>query len=182
MKLIISIIAVIVSVVTFLFSALVTFRGEQREKKQATLDALNILQEQVFDNINTYTFGEIKDIADKWSESIANKNQYVNSGQGTVTDFWNLHHEFDSSIDEYRKISGYLARIEHFSLGVNTGIYDDKTTERAATTYFVMLYKKMMPVLSVKNGGNTDSDNIKNEYHSEFASLVARIQKIENHN
>lgn len=45
---------------------MVTYRGEQREKKQATLDALNVLQEQVFDNLNTYTFGEIKNIALQW--------------------------------------------------------------------------------------------------------------------
>lgn len=59
MELIISIIAVLVSGATFLFTIMVTYRGEQREKKQATLDALNVLQEKVFDNINTYTFGEI---------------------------------------------------------------------------------------------------------------------------
>lgn len=34
-----SIVAVIVSIATFLFSVMVTYRGEQREKKQATLDA-----------------------------------------------------------------------------------------------------------------------------------------------
>ena len=61
MELGISITAVIVSLATFLFTVLVTYRGEQREKKQATLDALNVLQEQVFDNLNTYTFGEIRE-------------------------------------------------------------------------------------------------------------------------
>lgn len=60
MELTMSIAAVIVAVATFFFSVMVTYRGEQREKKQATLDALNVLQEQVFDNLNVYTFGEIK--------------------------------------------------------------------------------------------------------------------------
>ena len=46
MELTISILAFIVSFATFLFSVLVTYMGEQREKKEATLDALNILQEQ----------------------------------------------------------------------------------------------------------------------------------------
>jgi len=43
MELIISILAFIVSFATFLFTVLVTYRGEQREKKQATLDVLNLL-------------------------------------------------------------------------------------------------------------------------------------------
>lgn len=45
MELIISVLAFIVSFAIFLFTVLVTYRGEQREKKQATLDALNVLQE-----------------------------------------------------------------------------------------------------------------------------------------
>ena len=44
MEVLISIIAVLVSFATFLFTVLVTYRGEQREKKQATLDALNVLK------------------------------------------------------------------------------------------------------------------------------------------
>lgn len=179
MEIVISIIAVLVSGATFLFTVMVTYHGEQREKKQATLDALNVLQEQVFDNLNTYTFGDIKEIAKQWSVSITEKNKYVREMQGTAEDFWNTHHEYDVAVNEYRKISGYLARMEHFALGVNTGIYDAKVTERAATTYFVMLYKKMLPILSVKNGGKPDDIEVKNEFHTEFATLVNRIQKIE---
>lgn len=43
MELTVSILAFVVSFATFLFTARVTYRGEQREKKQATLDALNVL-------------------------------------------------------------------------------------------------------------------------------------------
>lgn len=177
MELILSITAVIVSFATFLFTVIVTYCGEQREKKQATLEALNVLQEQVFDNINQYTFNKIKDVADKWQKSLAARDDFVKSKQGIDTDFWEQNHEFDQVIDEYKKISGYLARIEHFSLGVNTGIYDVKVTERAATTYFVVLYKKLMPVLAVKNGGNAKDKDIKNDYHNEFLTLVKSIEE-----
>lgn len=179
MEVLISIIAVLVSFATFLFTVLVTYRGEQREKKQATLDALNVLQEQVFDNLNQYTFGEIRNIAVQWQSSIKEKNAFINNKEGTVEEFWDTHQEYDSIVDEYRKLSGYLARIEHFALGVNTGIYDAEVTERAATTYFVMLYKKMMPILSVKNNGTLAESKVKNEYHIEFSTLVKRLQKME---
>lgn len=179
MELTISSLAFIVSFATFLFTVLVTYRGERREKKQATLDAINVLQEQVFDNLNTYTFGEIRDIAEKWSESIEAKNKYIENNEGTAEEFWESHHEYDAVVKEYRKISGYLARIEHFALGVNTGIYDAKVTERAATTYFVMLFNKMMPILSVKNGGATRDTELNNTFHTEFSTLVERIRTIE---
>ena len=179
MELIISVLAFIVSFATFLFTVLVTYRGEQREKKQATLDALKVLQEQVFDNLNTYTFGEIRDVAEQWSASIEAKNKFVESKEGTAEDFWESHHEYDSVVDEYRKISGYLARIEHFALGVNTGIYDAEVTERAATTYFVMLFSKMKPILSVKNGGSARDVELRNSFHTEFSTLVERIRRIE---
>ena len=70
MELTISILAFIVSFATFFFTVLVTYRGGQREKKQATLDALNILQEQVFDNLNMYTFAEVRNVATQWQLSI----------------------------------------------------------------------------------------------------------------
>ncbi len=140
---------------------------------------LNVLQEQVFDNLNQYTFNEVKNIADKWQQSILARDDFVKSEQGTAADFWEQHHEYDQEIDEYKKISGYLARIEHFSLGVNTGIYDVMVTERAATTYFVMLYKKLLPVLAVKSGGSAKDKEINTNYHNEFSTLVKGIQSIE---
>lgn len=182
MELTISILAFFVSFATFLFTVLVTYRGEQREKKQATLDALNLLQEQVFDNLNTYTFGEIRDVAEQWSIAIEAKNKYVENKEGSAEEFWESHHEYDSAVDEYRKISGYLARIEHFELGVNTGIYDAKVTERAATTYFVMLYSKLIPILAVKNGGRARDTDLNNFFHTEFSTLVDRIRTLEKNN
>lgn len=177
MELIISIIAVIISFVTFLYTVLVEYRGEQREKKQSTLEALNLLQEQVFDKLNEYTFAEIKDISDKWNESAEEKRKFVTAKKGTATEFWNTHHEYDNTINEYRVLSGYLARIEHFSLGVNTGIYDVKVTERAATSDLTMLYKKLEPLILTKNNSNNSS--YENKYHKEFGKLVTALTKLE---
>lgn len=177
MELTISIIAVIISFVTFLYSVLVEYRGEQRAKKQATLEALNLLQKQVFDKLNEYTFAEIRDISDKWNESAEEKRKFVTAKKGTAIDFWNSHHEYDNAVNEYRVLSGYLARIEHFALGVNTGIYDVEVTERAATSYFTMLYKKLEPLIMTKNNSNNSS--CENKYHKEFMSLVASLKKYE---
>ena len=61
----------------------------------------------------------------------------------------------------------------------DTGIYDAKVTERAATTYFVMLFKKLQPILVVKNGGSVRDTELKNSFHTEFLTLVERIKTIE---
>ena len=92
-----SIIALVISVISGGFALYTFIWTARRDRKQATLDAYNTLQEQALDHLNDYTSTEIKRI-------IEEKNK-----------------------DEYRELSRCLARIEHFSVGVNTGIYD-KTT------------------------------------------------------
>ena len=72
-------------------------------------------------------------------------------------------------------VSGYLARIEHFALGVNTGIYDVETAERAATSYLTMLYRvKLKPIIQEKHSGPGDT-----EYYAEFRKLVQNMEKLE---
>lgn len=185
MELMISIIAVVVSVVTFLFSVLIEYRGEQREKKQATLDAINILQEQVFDNINKYKRGDFKFIAQQYYEANEARDAYCKENNVSKNEFWKTHHEYDDVISEYNKISVYMARIEHFSLGVNTGIYDVKVTERATTKYFRVLYDKLKPILDVKKNlaakyNKNPGENSKKSDYEEFEKFIGWFKKIEN--
>lgn len=168
MELVISIIAIIISFVSILVSVVIYRKGVEREQRQATLDAFNILQEQVFDNLNQYTFAEIKDICSNWKKAIEdNRNKKVLTEEEKE--------QQEKCLSEYRKLSGYLARIEHFALGVNTDIYDTEIAERAATSYFVMLYRgKLKPLIEVKHSGKSDT-----EYYAEFRKLVERIEQIE---
>lgn len=168
MELILSIIAIVVSFASIIVSIAIYIVGVKREKKQATLDAVNVLQEQVFDNLNLYTLADIENICTRWkTETRRRKTTIEKMTEDELA-------ERNECIREYRILSGYLARIEHFALGVNTGIYDAKTAERAATTYLVMLYRqKLKPLMDVKqNNSNT-------EYYAEFRKLVERIEKIE---
>lgn len=173
MELIISIIAIAISFVSIIVSVVIYQKGVQREKKQATLDAFNVLQEQVFDYLNQYTYAQIREVCDEWRQAIAdNKNKH----NGQVV---NLTEEQQNNrnqcFNEYRILSGYLARIEHFALGVNTGIYDAKIAERAGTSYLVMLYRgKLKPLIETKHSGDSNT-----EYYAEFRKLVEKIEKIE---
>ena len=82
--LILSVFSIICSVFAFGFSVRTHRESVAHDRKQATLDAYNQLQEQVLDNLYSYKPSYIKEVAkDKYSE-------------------------------EYKIISTYIASIEHF--------------------------------------------------------------------
>ena len=128
-----SILAIIISAFTFLFS-FYTFRWTaRRDRKQATLDAYNTLQNEAFDKLNPLMPSEIQEI---------------------------MKH---TTSKEYNEVSGYIARIEHFCVGVNQEIYDRKTVYELAHGYFdgKKLRSRMEPVIDQKNQG-ADKDYYEN--------------------
>ena len=168
MGLAISIMAIVLSLASIVVSVVIYHKGVKREQKQATLDAINVLQVQVFDNLNQYRLSDIREIADAWA-------RLVGSRKGAEAGRVELTAEDERLIDEYKVVSGYLARIEHFALGVNTGIYDVETAERAATSYLTMLYRvKLKPIIQEKHSGPGDT-----EYYAEFRKLVQNMEKLE---
>ena len=56
-------------------------------------------------------------------------------------------------------------------------ISDVKVTERAATSYLTMLYKKLEPLILTKNNSNNSS--YENKYHKDFGKLVTALTKLE---
>ena len=157
MELYISLAAMIISLIAVIVSVAIYLLGIQRDKKQDTLDSFNLLQEQVFDKLNLITYSEITNICKKVDN-------------GSIDDETN---------SKYYELLGYLARLEHFSLGVNTGIYDAKTAERAGTAFLVSLRKKLLPVIELQEKrGNRNSDK-RIEYYKEFRMLTERVAKYE---
>ena len=156
-----SILMVVVSFAAMLLSGFTYERSVRRGRKQATLDAFNLLQQQAFDPLNGYTPGEIETICRTVSEI-----------------WWGERKSNEADLARFLKLSGYAARIEHFALGVNTGIYDVRIAERAGTTYWSLLYdKKLRPLIEVKNrkaGGR--------EYYIEFYEMMKKIKRLEKKN
>ena len=120
MELSISIISMVVSIISVGVSIAIYCYGIRREKKQATLDAFNILQTQVLDRLNCYRKYDIDEIAE------------------------------DIHSPDYQDISGLLARCAHFAVGVNSGIYDFETVRRLAGRYIIHLYDKLEPLIEKK--------------------------------
>lgn len=121
------IISILSSVTAAIFSCGTYFKGLKHDKKQDTLDAYNQLQEQAFDKLNEKSKEEILEISKKLRSA------------------------------EYREISSYIARIEHFCVGVNSNIYDKETVYQLAHGFLDGAIKeKIAPILERKryNGEN----------------------------
>lgn len=101
--------ALLLSVFSMIGSAIVYISGLRRERRTATLNAFNVLQEQVLDHLNLYTRKRVEEIS------------------------------ASPRSEEYKLLSGYLARLEHFAVGINTGIYDVQVVKRLAGLVFMRL-------------------------------------------
>ena len=160
MELYISFAAMAISLVSVIVSVAIYLIGIRRDKKQDTLDTFNKLQEQVFDKLNLITYAQIDDICQK----VETKNLDEESNK------------------RYYELRGYLARLEHFALGVNTGIYDARTAERAGTGYLTSLYKKLQPMIELQERRGNKYNTKKVEYYKEFRILTEKISVYEKNN
>ena len=121
-EIVLSIIAIVISVISGGFACYTFIWTAGRDRKQATLVAYNQLQEQALDHLNYYMPAAIKEIAK------------------------------DRRSEEYKKLSAYVARIEHFCVGVNHKIYDQKTVYELAHGYFDGgLKTRIEPIIERKN-------------------------------
>ena len=145
METILSIIAIVLSVISGGFAFYTFIWTASRDRKQATLDAYNQLQEQAQDHLNYYRPAEIADIAE------------------------------DPRSQAYKKVSGYIARIEHFCVGVTQKIYDRKTVYKLAHGYFDGAVRdRIEPIIERKNQSGIDYyGNI----HSVYGWMEEETQK-----
>ena len=126
-----AVVSSLLAAISFAFS-LYTYRKTMvQDRKQETLDAYNRLQIQAFDHLNLYMPSMIREIAK------------------------------DPKSEEYKKISSYVARIEHFCVGINQNIYDSKVVYELAHGYLDGAIKsRIKPILESKSfNGEVYYDN-----------------------
>lgn len=129
------------SVIAAVFSLITYRKSIIHDRQQATLDAYNQLQEQALDYLNYYVPTQVAEIAK------------------------------DPRSDEYKQISAYIARIEHFCVGVNQKIYDRKTVYELAHGYLDSSIKKRIePVIEKKNKHGHD-------YYANIHKVYAWMEK-----
>ena len=140
----ISIASAIIAAIALGFSACTYFVSIKRERRRSTLDAFNRLQEQAFDPLNLYMPKEIVEYA---------------------------KHPTDK---QYKIISGYVARIEHFCVGVIDKTYDRKTVYELAHGYLDSnaLWSRVAPIMEAKN-----NDYSKEDYYENLHKTIIWMEK-----
>lgn len=128
-----SVIAIVISVISGGFALYTFFWTARRDRKQATLEAYNTLQNEAFDKLNLLMPADIQEITKHPTSK------------------------------EYKEISGYIARIEHFCVGVNMGIYDRETVYQLAHGYMdsKVIVDRITPIIEKKHR-NADHDYYEN--------------------
>ena len=140
-----SMLAIVLSMISGGFALYSFIWTARRDRKQATLEAFNRLQGEVFDKLNTYKPAQIREICS------------------------------DRKSEQYKTISGLLARIEHFCVGLNQGIYDKGTFYALAHGYFDghQIRKRIEPIIESKNTNANSTE----QFYDDTLSVLKWMEK-----
>ena len=140
------IITLVISGFAFCFSLFNFIYNIIYERKVKTIEAYNRLQKEVFDEINAYSPAEIKEILE------------------------------DRRSSESKTLSGYMARINHFCIGLDKRIYDFNTFYELSHGYFDsetgILQSRIVPIIEKRN-----NDWNYDYYKAYFKILKNAVQK-----
>lgn len=146
----VDIFAVIFAGAAFVLSAIQFINDNSRQKRESTLNAYNDLQDDVFTNFNILL-----------AECESKKKKLSSLRPGDK---------------EWEDITGYLAKIERFSVGINSGIYSIKVLNRLGGGYFIRLYRELNPIIEKKKKTNKSKGN----HYDEFEATVKKLKKMRN--
>ena len=135
----------LIGVVTGVFGVFTYFRDSRRRKRTETMEAYTTLQNEVFNKLNDW------------------KEKTVVSAVETA-----------DSVG-YAELNTSIARIEHFCVGLNCGIYDFETFYQMAHGYFdYKLQSLLLPLLDKKLNTYKDSEDYYNNLHKVWKRMKKR--------
>ena len=75
--------------------------------------------------------------------------------------------------EEWEEITICLAKIENFSVGINTGIYSHKVLNRLGGAFFIRQFDKLKPIIDLKREKNMSVG----KHYDEFEKAVWTLKK-----
>lgn len=141
--------AAMIAVLTGAFGVYTYFRDSRRKLFTETMAEYKKLQEEVFDKLNDWTGAEqVAEAADS---------------PGTYG---------------HTELNNALARIEHFCVGINRGVYDFETFYQLSHGYFDLKLQKLLePLLDIKLNKYEDEVDFYNNLHKVWARMKERSNK-----
>lgn len=79
----------------------------------------------------------------------------------------------ENNISSWNKATLALSKIEHFAVGVNSGIYDTKTLNRMAGGFIINEYSSWYPIIITKR---KQSPEVK--HYDEFEKMVENLKRL----
>ena len=80
--------------------------------------------------------------------------------------------------EEYKKVSKYIARIEHFSVGVNQRIYDGRVVYELAHGYLDgAIRNRIEPIITMKNRSGHDFYANIHKLYKQMDATTTKLEK-----
>jgi len=148
----IDIIALIISVLALGLSGFQFIRDSSRSKIEATLNAYHELQETSFDPLNDI----LRKLRD---DGKLDNNGYI---------------DIDVSNEYWEALTGCLAKIENFSVGINTGLYSLDILNKVGGGYFIRIYNELSLIIDKKAKMNISGG----KHYDQFKKTVDDLIKL----
>lgn len=74
---------------------------------------------------------------------------------------------------EWTRFTIYLAKLERFSVGINTGIYSIDILNHLGGAYYIRQFEKLKPIIDEKRNAN----RVSGSHYDEFEKTVSRLKK-----
>lgn len=143
------IISLLISVLAIIVAIAQHFSERNRSRKEATIHAFDQLEETVFSQEGY-------------------KKLTIHAGVENA-----ISGKLEADKTEWNKATLLLSRIEHFAVGVNTGIYDIGTLNRMAGGFMIEEFKRWKPVINTKRAQSPDA-----KHYDEFEKLCKDLEKL----
>ena len=137
--------ALLLSIAAILLSIYQWWKDNSRQKKESTINAFYNLQNDALHELNMI---------------IAACDGDMNS--------------IIRGSENWKKVTGYLSKIEHFSVGVNARVYSLEILNRMAGGYFIHMFETLQPVIQKKRAYN----NSNGKHYDEFESAVNHLREL----
>lgn len=138
-----------IGVVTGVFGVFTYFRDSRRRKRTETIEAYRTLQNEVFNKLNDWKDSDAVAAAVETADNVG-----------------------------YAELNISLARIEHFCVGLNRGIYDFETFYQMAHGYFdYKLQALLEPLLDKKLNTFEGGEDYYNNLHRVWKRMKKRSKR-----
>lgn len=125
--------SIAIAIVSALFSFVTYSTTVRYEKRKTTIEAVNLLQNEVLDKFVSISKGNARIIIENLDDEKCRK-----------------------AYNDYRAL---VARLDHFAAGVNSRVYDFYTVDNILGRHFVYLYNKVVAIIEEANKNENGMPN-----------------------